>query len=275
MAAIIGHPVRRSVSPAMHNAAFRALGLDWVYVAFDVEPGQVARALAGMTALGIDGLSVTMPHKEEVAAGVDRVSPLVRAVGAANTVVREPGGTLRGENTDGPGFLRALRDDEGFDPANRRCLVVGAGGAARAVVKALADAGATEVVVVNRTPERGEEVAALAGSCGRVGSAAEAGEADLVVNATPIGMAGTPFEHELPLDPLHLGPGQLVVDLVTNPAVTPLVDAARQRGAMAAGGVGMLVHQAAIAFRLWTAEDPPLEVMSAAALAHLGRRAAR
>jgi shikimate dehydrogenase len=259
----------------MHNAAFRALGLDWVYLAFDVEPGEVGPALAGMGALGIEGLSVTIPHKEAATAAVDRLSPLARAVGAVNAVVREPGGMLRGENTDGPGFLRALRDDEGFDPAGRRCLVVGAGGAARAVVKVLADAGATEVVVVNRTPERGEAVAALAGSCGRVGMAAEAGEADLVVNATPIGMTGTPLVAELPLDPMHLGPGQLVVDLVPNPAITPLVEAARARGAVATGGLGMLVHQAALAFRLWTGEDPPLAVMSAAAVGHLGRRDGR
>ena len=274
LAGIIGHPVRHSVSPAMHNAAFRALGLDWAYLAFDVEPGDVPEALVGVQALGIEGLSVTMPHKEDVAANLDKVSALARQVGAVNTVVREPGGVLRGENTDGPGFLRALRDDEGFDPANRRCLVIGAGGAARAVVKVLADAGATEVVVVNRTPARGEAVAALAGACGRVGVAGEAGEADLVVNATPIGMAGTELAGGLPLDPVHLGPGQLVVDLVPYPAITPLVEAARQRGAAAAGGLGMLVHQAAIAFRLWTGEDPPLQVMSAAAVGHLGRREA-
>lgn len=256
----------------MHNAAFRALGLDWTYLAFDVEPGTVASALEGVRALGIHGLSVTIPHKEEAAAAVDKLSRLAREVGAVNTVVPEPGGTLRGENTDGPGFLRSLQADEGFDPANRRCLVIGAGGAARAVVKALADAGATEVVVVNRTPERGQAVASLAGRCGRVGVAGEAGEADLVVNATPVGMAGTPFAGRLPLDPVNLGPGQLVVDLVPNPAITPLVEAARARGAVATGGLGMLVHQAAIAFRLWTGEDPPIEVMSAAAVAHLGRR---
>ncbi|MDQ3978447.1 MAG: shikimate dehydrogenase [Actinomycetota bacterium] len=256
----------------MHNAAFRALGLDWVYLAFDVEPGEVGAALGGMRALGIQGLSVTLPHKEDAAAHVDRLSPLAQAVGAVNAVVWEPGGVLRGENTDGPGFLRALRDDEGFDPANRRCLVVGAGGAARAVVKVLADAGATEVIVVNRTPERGRAVAALAGGCGRVGVAAEAGEADLVVNATPIGMAGTAHAGELPVDPVNLGPGQLVVDLVPNPAITPLVEAARRQGAVAANGLGMVVHQAALAFRLWTGEDPPMEVMSAAAVRHLGRR---
>lgn len=257
----------------MHNAAFRALGLDWVYLAFDVAPGRLARALESSQALGIEGLSVTIPHKENVATLVDTLSPLATALGAVNTVVRTPDGRLRGENTDGPGFLRALEDDEGFDPADRRCVVVGAGGAARAVVKALADAGAAEVVVVNRTPERAEGVAALAGSCGRVGVAAAAGEADLVVNATPIGMAGTGTEGELPIDPAHLGPGQLVVDLVPNPAITRLVEEARARGAVAVNGLGMLVHQAALAFRMWTGEPAPVAVMSAAALAELRRLA--
>jgi shikimate dehydrogenase len=259
----------------MHNAAFRALGLDWAYLAFDVEPAGLDDALAGARALGVAGLSVTIPHKERTAAVVDKLTPLAATLGAVNTVVCEPGGTLRGENTDGPGFLRALEDDEGFDPTNKRCVVVGAGGAARAVVKALADAGAAEVVVVNRTPGRAEAVAALAGRCGRAGVAAEAGEADLIVNATPLGMAGTGTEAELPVDPAHLGSGQLVVDLVPNPAITRLVEEARARGAVAANGLGMLVHQAALAFRLWTGEAAPVAVMSAAALAELSRFAHR
>jgi shikimate dehydrogenase len=256
----------------MHNAAFEALGLDWAYVAFDVAPDDLLDAMDGVRALGIMGLSVTIPHKETVAAAVDRLSPMADALGAVNTVVVEPSGTLRGENTDGPGFLRALQDDEGFDPAAKRCLVVGAGGAARAVVKVLADAGATEVVVVNRTPERAEAVVALAGACGRVGVAAEAGEADLIVNATPLGMAGGGTEDDLPVDPSHLGPGQLVVDLVPNPAITPLIEQARARGAVATNGLGMLVHQAALAFRMWTGMEPPVAAMSAAALRELSRQ---
>jgi shikimate dehydrogenase len=147
-------------------------------------------------------------------------------------------------------------------------VVVGAGGAGRAVVRALAGAGAATVTVVNRTAGRAEASAALAGRTGRVGTAADAAGADLVVNATPLGMhAG-----ELPVDPASLGPGQLVVDLVYHPAVTPLVEAARARGAAATNGVGMLIHQAAHAIRLWTGEDPPLGVMSAAALGELARR---
>jgi shikimate dehydrogenase len=266
---VIGHPVGHSLSPVMHNAAFRSLGLDWVYLAFDVAPGDAAAALAGMRALGIEGLSVTIPHKEAMAQAVDVLSPLAETLGAVNTVIRDPAGRLRGENTDGPGFLRSLREDEGFDPGGRRCLVLGAGGAARAVVKALADAGATEVVVAGRTRTRVQSVAALAGECGRVGVAADAGEADLVVNATPLGMVGEATLGQLPVDPAHLGPGQLVVDLVPNPAVTALVEAARERGAVAVNGIGMLVHQAALAFRMWTGQDAPVAAMSAAALAEL------
>jgi shikimate dehydrogenase len=266
---VIGNPVRHSLSPAMHNAAFRSAGLDWVYLAFEVARGQAVQAVAGARALGIDGLSVTMPHKADVAAAVDRLSPVAEALGVVNTVVRVGGG-LKGENTDGAGLLRALHDDEGFDPAGRRCLVIGAGGAARAVVRALSEAGAVEVVVVNRTAANAEAAAALAGPVGRVGVAADAREADLVVSAVPLGMAGAD-EHTLPLDPADLGPGQLVVDLVSNPAVTPLVVAARARGARSVNGLGMLVHQAALQFRLWTGEDAPVDVMRSAALATLDR----
>ena len=262
--------MRDSLSPAMHNAAFRSRGMDWVFVAFEVAAGEAATAVAGIRALGVEGLSVTMPHKAAVVGAVDRLSAVAEALAAVNTVVRLPGGLLKGENTDGAGFLESLRSDEGFDPDGRRCLVVGAGGAARAVVKALADAGAAEVVVVNRTAANAEAAAALAGPVGRVGVAAEAGQADLVVSAVPLGMAGR-ADDALPVDPADLGPGQLVVDLVSNPAVTPLVAAARARGATSVNGLGMLVHQAALQLRLWTGDDPPVEVMRAAALAALGR----
>jgi len=269
VAAVIGHPIRHSVSPVIHNAAFRALDLDWVFTAFEVAPGRAAAAAEGARDLGLAGLSVTMPHKSDIVRALDRLTPEAETLGAVNTVVREAGGQLLGENTDGAGFLDALRTDEGFDPAGRRCLVVGAGGAARAVVLALAGAGAADVVVANRTPLRAEEAAALAPGVARVGSREEADDAELIVNATPQGMAG---DLSLPVQAADLGPGQLVVDLVYHPALTPLVAAARERGAAAANGLGMLIHQAAHAFRLWTGEDPPLEVMSAAALADLALR---
>src|SRR3989442_3993450 len=142
VAAVIGNPVRHSLSPVIHNAAFAALGLDWTFLAFEVEAGGGARAVEAMRALGIRGLSVTMPHKDDVAAAVDRLSPAAAALGAVNTVTWGPRLDIVGENTDGAGVLDALRLDDGFDPAGRRCLVVGAGGAARAVVRALGEAGA-------------------------------------------------------------------------------------------------------------------------------------
>jgi shikimate dehydrogenase len=273
LAAVIGDPVRHSLSPTIHNAGFRAVDLDWAYLAFEVPAGGGAAAVEAMRALGIDGLSVTMPHKGEVAAAVDRLSPAADALGAVNTVVRE-GSVLVGENTDGAGFVAALRVDEGVDVAGLRCLVLGAGGAARAVVRSLAEAGAAEVVVAARRPEAGAQAVLLAPGVARVGSVDEADGVDVVVNATPVGMGDVvELDPVLPVDAARLGPGQVVVDLVYHPLVTPLVAAARQRGAVAVNGVGMLLHQAAIAFRLWTGEDAPLEAMSAAVLAELARRA--
>jgi shikimate dehydrogenase len=271
VAGVIGDPVRHSLSPVLHNAAFQALELDWAYLAFEVVDGDAAAAVAGARALGIDGLSVTMPHKAAVIPALDGLSKTAERLGAVNTIVRH-GARLVGESTDGAGLVDALRRDEGFDPAGRMCLVVGAGGAARACVLALAEAGAAEVVVVNRTAERAEAAAALAGPVGRTGTAHEAAGAHLVVNATPLGMGI--HAAELPVDPERLGPGQLVVDLVYYPPVTSLLDAARRRGAVAVNGLGMLIHQAAHAFRLWTGQDPPLDAMSAAAMsavAHRGR----
>ena len=249
----------------LHNAAFEACGLDWAYLAFDVPPGEVGAALEGMRAFGIEGLSVTTPHKDDTARLVDRCSPTAERLGAVNTVVRE-GTELVGESTDGRGFVDSLRLDQGFDVAGQRCVVRGSGGAARAVVLALAEAGAGEVIVVpGRSEERAAAAATLAGTAGRVGLEAEAAGATLVVNATTLGMSGN--REALPIDPELLGPGQLVVDIVY--PTTPWVEAARGRGATAVHGLGMLLHQAAAAFRLWTGHEPPLEAMSAAALAAL------
>jgi shikimate dehydrogenase len=268
LAAVIGFPVRHSVSPAMHNAAFAELGLDWIYVACEVAPGDVEAAFAGARALGLGGLSVTIPHKAAALAAVDEATDAARAIGAVNTVVPAGAGRLRGDNTDGAGFLASLAD-EGFDPAGRECAVIGAGGAARAVVHALAGAGAGAVVVINRTQARAEAVATLAGAGGRVGTAADVSHADLVVNATPVGMAGA-GAGGLPFDADLLSEGQLFVDLVPNPATTPLMRAARERGARVAGGLGMLVHQGALAFEQWTGRPAPVEVMRAAAQRALG-----
>jgi shikimate dehydrogenase len=267
---VIGDPVRHSLSPVLHNAAFAAADLDWVYVAFEVAPGRAAAALDAVRVLGIDGLSVTMPHKADVARAVDRCSAVAERLEAVNCVVRR-NGSLVGENTDGAGFVASLRADAGFEPAGQRCLVLGAGGAARAVVLALAEAGAREVAVVNRTRERAEAAAALAGPVGVVRGPEAADDAVLIVNATPVGMAGSATEGANgPLDPRRIGPGQIVADLVYHPLRTPLLEMAEARGATQVNGLGMLLHQAGLAFELWTGEHPPIEAMRVAVMERLG-----
>jgi shikimate dehydrogenase len=265
VAAVIGHPIAHSLSPALHNAAFAALDLDWVFTAFDVLPDRGEAAVRSMVPLGIRGMSVTMPHKDAAAAAVDRLSPAAAALGAVNCVVNRDG-TLVGENTDGDGFVASLRVDHDVDPAGMRCVVLGAGGAARSVIRALGAAGAAEVAVVNRTPTRGVAAAELAGEAGRAVGQLEIPavieRAELVVNATPVGMAldtdGTP---DLPLDRALLRPDLVVADLVVHPLVTPLLDEASRMGARTVTGLGMLVHQAALAFELWTGLDAPLDAM--------------
>lgn len=271
VAGVIGDPVEHSLSPALHNAAFAALGLDWVYVALPVPAGRGQAAVAAVADLGIRGLSVTMPHKAPAALACHRLTPVAERLGVANTVINADG-LLVGDNTDGPGFVDSLLE-QGWSPAGKRCLVLGAGGAARAVVLALAEAGARSVWVVARQHERAVEASRFAGPAGSPGSVDSAGEADLVVNATPVGMDSD----ELPfgLDPERLGPGQLVADLIYAPFATPLIRVARQRGAQATNGLGMLIHQAARQFKAWTGQEAPLEAMSAAALRSLHERPSR
>lgn len=271
-AGVIGDPIRHSLSPVLFNAAFAASGLDWAYLAFEVPEGAAGLAMAGVRALGLEGVSVTMPHKAAVLETLDALSPEAEALGAVNCVVRR-GGDLVGHNTDGAGLLDALRVDEGLSIEGQRFVVLGAGGAARAAVRALSRAGATSVVVVNRSRGPAEQAALLAGEVGSVGTVDQVAEADVVINATPLGMgvvvatSGDP--EPLPVDPELLRPDQVLVDLIYHPAVTPVVRAARERGVRTANGLGMLIHQAAHAFRLWTNEEPPLEAMSAAAVAAL------
>jgi shikimate dehydrogenase len=274
LAAVIGQPVRHSRSPLLLNAAFRATDLDWVYVAFEVAPGSVPAAFDGVRALGVAGLSVTMPHKEAAAEAVDVLSDDARLLGAVNCVVNTDG-LLAGHNTDGPGFVASLDAESGFSPAGARCVVVGAGGAARSIVVGLARAGAAQVAVVNRTAERAAVAAALAGPVGIVVPSADAGDAigaaDLVVNATSVGM-GDPSPDDVPFAVEALHEGQVVVDIVYQPLTTPLLDEARRRGAIAVDGLGMLVHQAAVAFELWTGVKAPVDAMAAAVRADLAPR---
>ncbi len=271
---VIGSPIAHSLSPLLHNAAFAALGLEdtWHSRAFEVAPGQAAAALAAMRRADISGLSVTMPHKADVASLVDECSEVARRLGAVNCIVNRDG-QLLGTNTDGQGFVASLARGADFTPAGRRCLVIGAGGAARAVVLALAEAGASQVAVLNRTPERAATAAALAGAVGSVVSTEEGARdeavrfADLVVNATPLGMAGASPEGATPwlVPPELLRAGQVAADLVYVPRPTPWLDGAAAAGAVPVDGLGMLVHQAAAQLVLWTGQTAPVEAMWQAA----------
>ncbi len=272
VAAVLGDPVRHSLSPVLLNAAFEASGIDWTYVAFEVPAASLPDAFAGLRALGIAGASITMPHKEAAAVCADRLSPTAERLGAVNCIVND-GGVLTGHNTDGTGFVRSLEHSFSFDPRGRRCVVFGAGGSARSIVLALADAGADEIIVVNRTLGRAERAAALAGDRGEVvsieGIGSDLSDADLVVNATSVGM-GEPGPGDMPFDGSALHEGQLLVDIVYKPLETPLLSAARRSGATAANGVAMLAHQAAVQFELWTGSPAPIEPMLAAVADRLG-----
>ncbi|MDI6870005.1 MAG: shikimate dehydrogenase [Bacillota bacterium] len=265
---VIGDPVAHSRSPAMHNAAFAAAGLDWVYLAWRVEPEALPAAVRGLRALGVRGFNVTVPHKVAILPLLDEVGEEAAAIGAVNTVV-DCGGGWRGENTDAEGFLRSLLAF-GVDPAGCRAVLLGAGGAARAVGYALVRGGAASLHLANRTEGRAHR---LAGALGRWGSTAlSAGGlggaalrrmlagADLVVNATSTALAGAGVP--VPLE--WLPPGRVYCDLAYGPAVAPVLEAARQRGLSVLGGEEMLLHQGALAFERWTGEKPSLDAMRAA-----------
>jgi shikimate dehydrogenase len=277
---VIGSPVIHSLSPLLHNSAFVALGLDsWRSFAFDVPPGQTQQALDAMRRADLTGLSVTMPHKQPVAALVDELSEVGRRLNAVNCVHRLDD-NLYGTNTDGEGFVSSLLRGADFDPAGRRCLVAGAGGAARAVVLALARAGAASVAVVNRTHDKAVEAALLAGDRGtsvhnEPKALTEAVmSAELVVNATPLGMAGVDAggsggSPPWLVHPSLLGPGQVAADLIYVPRPTQWLREASAAGATVLDGLGMLVHQAAAQIIIWTGAEPPVVAMwHAAEAAH-------
>jgi shikimate dehydrogenase len=259
VAAVIGDPVRHSLSPVLHNAAYRAIGFDGLFVAFAVRQGAAAKALTGARELGMIGLSVTTPHKDAIAAAADQVTDTVALVGSANCIAVASGVTIA-HSTDGEGLLDDLAVNASFDPAGQRCAVLGAGGAARAIVLALTRAGAASVTVVNRTSARAQIAAGLAGAVGRIGELAEIADASLVVNATSLGLSEGQNSAGIALA-APLGRGQLVVDLVYAPSMTPFLTAAAERGASVRNGLGMLVHQAARQVAIHIGESPPIDVM--------------
>ncbi len=266
---IIGDPVEHSISPAMQNAAFRACKVDYVYVPFRVPRGSAEAAALAMRNIGIRGLNVTVPHKVDIVTYLDEVDPLAVRVGAVNTVVNDSG-KLRGYNTDAAGFMRGLQG-AGVQVSGARVVVLGAGGASRAIVLALVDAGAS-VVIVNRNADRAASLAVDVESetglpVGHSGLTeenlcVELPRASLLVNTTTVGMypsIGTSL-----VAAGHMRPGLTVCDIVYNPRETMLLRQAREGGAIAVEGVEMLIGQGALAFELWTGVPAPVDVMRAA-----------
>ena len=273
---LIGYPVKHSVSAAFQQAAFDHYKLDIRYQPWETKPGKLEATLERLYKPEALGANVTVPHKEAVMSLLDRVEPPADQIGAVNTIIKAQN-KLVGYNTDAQGFMRALRGDAGFDPNGKQVVILGAGGAARAVAFVLIKAGATHLTIINRTLERveslsieltasldeGQSIAALAWEERSFKQALS--DCDLVVNCTTIGMKHSKGEGQSPVDAKFLTKNMLVCDLVYNPLQTPLLKMAAAAGAKTLAGLPMLIYQGAAAFELWTARQAPVEVMFEAA----------
>ena len=264
---VFGHPVAENPTVVMQEAAFAALELNWRYLTIEVYPEDLGDAIMGLRAFNMRGINLTIPHKVAVLEHLDEIAADAGLIGAVNTVRRE-GNRLIGENTDGKGFLYALMQDAQVDPTDKRVVLLGAGGAARAIAVELALAGASHFTVVNRSRERGEALVELLDT--RTPAGAEFvpwqgsypidGETDVVVNATSIGLYPD-VDARPDIDYATLEPHMTVCDVIPNPPRTPFLAEAEARGATPLDGLGMLVYQGAIGFKLWTGLEAPVEVM--------------
>ena len=273
---IIGYPLGHSISPAFQQAAFDHYGMDARYVVWETPVDGLPQRIQSLRAPHVLGANVTVPHKEAVRSSLDSLSEAASRTGAVNTIVNR-NGLLEGHNTDVPGFLRALKGDGGFDPRGKRVLLLGAGGAARAVAYALSSVGVASLTIANRTVERARRLAEVL-SIGAIAKAvpierdalAANNGWDLIVNTTTLGMWHSAGEGQSPLPASLIPSHALVYDLVYNPSETPLLREAKAAGARTLGGLPMLVYQGAAAFQLWTGKEAPLEVMFEAARKALG-----
>ena len=279
---IIGYPIGHSISPIFQQAALDHLGIDATYEKWEVTPEGVGDFVNGLRAPDSLGINITVPHKQAVIPFLDEVDEWATAAGAVNTIVNHDG-RLSGHNTDGPGFLRALLVETGYDPKGTRALVLGAGGAARGILLALARGGVDSMVIANRTLERAETLAQLAKDNGVKSEAIAlsgdalteaASGADLIVNCTTMGMSHGPDEHGSPISAAQIPATAIVNDVVYTPLITPILKEAAAAGATALGGFHMLVYQGVLSFQMWTGVDAPVDVMLAAATAEMTSRGA-
>jgi shikimate dehydrogenase len=261
---LLGDPVSHSKSPVMMNAALAELKAPYAYLAFRVSPSALEEAVRGLRALDVKGWNVTIPHKVAIMEHLDGLDETAREIGAVNTVVKREGKWI-GYNTDGAGYLRSLQEQVSFEPAEQRVVLLGAGGAARAVGYALAAAGVSSITVANRTVAKAEELAHHLSRYTQAKAVAvndcrkEIEAATLIVNTTSVGMV--PRTEEMPIPGEWLNAHHLVSDLVYHPRMTALLRAAKANGATIHTGEGMLLHQAALALELWLGKKAPVEVM--------------
>ncbi len=277
-AGIFGYPIRHSISPAMHNAAFESAGIDAVYEAWETAPDRLAAGVAALRGGSFLGANVTVPHKQAVMEHLDDIDSLATRIGAVNTIVNQ-NGRLMGSNTDALGFINSLKNEAGVNVSGLNVVLIGAGGAARAAAYALADAQAGELTIANRTVERAESLATELRKTGAEtvsygisdsDSLSACERADLIVNSTSVGMLHGPAEGESPIPSEVIQPGCIVYDMVYNPTRTPLLTDAENSGARIVGGLPMLVYQGAAAWTRWTGREAPVEVMFRAAKEALG-----
>jgi len=277
--AVIGDPVEHSLSPCFQNAAFQHLGLDFVYVAFTVKAEELRGAIEGVRSLGFHGLNVTMPHKISIIQYLDELDEDAERIGSVNTVLNRDG-RLIGYTTDGVGALNALKNN-GVDPKGKKIVILGAGGASRSVSLALIKE-AKELVILNRTVRRAERLVCdlhrlvkedekvRSGGLTEENLRKELENADILINATPVGMM--PNEDKMPVKEEHLHPNLVVFDLVYNPIETKLLRKAKMIGAKTIDGLSMLIHQGAASFEIWTGVKAPIHVMMKAAEEELRKR---
>ena len=277
-AGIFGYPIRHSISPPMHQAAFDHAGIDATYEAWETHPDDLANGVLSLRDDRCLGANVTVPHKQAVIEHLDEVDDLASRIGAVNTIINS-NGRLLGANTDADSFITSLEVWGGLDPAGLDAVLVGAGGAARAAAHALADSGVGSLTIANRTLDRAQslaaEIAALGVDARAIGLSntefgAVCSRADLLVNSTSVGMLHGPAEDASPVPEGAIAPGCVVYDMVYNPPDTPLLRAAENAGARVVGGLPMLVYQGAAAWSRWTGKEAPADVMFRAARAALG-----
>ena len=258
--AVFGDPVEHSLSPVLLNAAFTATELDAVYVALRISAEDLEGAVLGVRSMGFGGVSVTMPHKERIIGHLDRVTERAKTLNSVNCIFWD-GGELVGDSTDGPALVSSLEAEMGKTVAERSVVVLGTGGAARAIILALAEAGVGKVIVVGRSPETVASLVVLGGPCVRAGTLLDVANVEIVVNATSVGMAGTTGEGRTLVPAELITSSHFVYDIIYHPLMTPLLRDALAAGAGVSNGIGMLVHQAARAFQIWTRKTAPLEAM--------------